>query len=126
MNRIRQIIDAEGLKYHERVVNESIRTSDGDLRLAINQLQFMYSSNKLLSFTKYATINPYSICEKFIEPSPISMKIRDYMDLAGQNFLDLQVVFKKKILDLKIRATSKYDKLLLLIKVTEAVSAGDE
>jgi len=43
-----------------------------------------------------------------------------------QNFDSLQLIYKEKLSNLKVFARSKYNKLQFLVKISEALSIGDE
>jgi len=125
MKIVHQIAIAEGFRYGEKFLKDLAKTSDGDLRLAINQLQFIKSSNKLSNFSKDIVTNPYALYEMFVEQTVV-LNIRDRLNMVVQNFELLRSILREKFSSFKVYATSKYDALSLHAKITEGVSVGDE
>ncbi|KAK3038253.1 hypothetical protein RJ639_030862 [Escallonia herrerae] len=135
--RLMQIANAEGLQVNEVALEELAERVNGDMRMALNQLQFMSLSmsvikyddirQRLLSSSKDEDISPFSAVDKLFSFNAGKLRMDERIDLSMSD-PDL-VPLLENYINYKPSSAGKDDngmkRMRLIARAAESIADGD-
>ncbi|KAK4374899.1 hypothetical protein RND71_005576 [Anisodus tanguticus] len=131
--RLKQVANAEGIQVNEIALEELSDRVGGDMRMALNQLQYMSLSKsviqyddirqRLLSSSKDEDISPFKAVEKLFDFNTENMKIDQRIDLSMSDLDLVPLLVQENYLNYKPRSAGKDDGLKRMSLIAHAADS---
>ncbi|CAN8300957.1 unnamed protein product [Cochlearia groenlandica] len=135
--RLAHIAKAEGLEVNEIALEELAERVNGDIRLALNQLQYMSLSmsvikyddirQRLLSSAKDEDISPFTAVDKLFGYNGGKLRMDERIDLSMSDFDLVPLLVQENYLNYRPSSTGKDEvkRMELLARAAESIADGD-
>nr|BAJ33988.1 unnamed protein product [Eutrema halophilum] len=135
--RLTHIAKAEGLEVNEIALEELAERVNGDIRLALNQLQYMSLSmsvikyddirQRLLSSAKDEDISPFTAVDKLFGYNGGKLRMDERIDLSMSDFDLVPLLVQENYLNYRPSSTGKDEakRMELLARAAESIADGD-
>ncbi|XP_068650919.1 replication factor C subunit 1 isoform X2 [Aristolochia californica] len=136
--RLMQIASAEGLKVNEVALEELADRVNGDIRMALNQLQYMSLSlsvinyddvrQRLLSSAKDEDISPFTAVDKLFGYNGGKLRMDERIDLSMSDPDLVPLIVQENYINYRPSSIGKDDgvkRLNLIARTAESIGDGD-
>ncbi|KAG9445235.1 hypothetical protein H6P81_016575 [Aristolochia fimbriata] len=136
--RLMQIASAEGLKVNEIALEELADRVNGDIRMALNQLQYMSLSlsvinyddvrQRLLSSAKDEDISPFTAVDKLFGYNGGKLRMDERIDLSMSDPDLVPLIIQENYINYRPSSISKDDgvkRMNLIARAAESIGDGD-
>ncbi|XP_009626890.1 replication factor C subunit 1 isoform X2 [Nicotiana tabacum] len=137
--RLKQVANAEGLQVNEIALEELAERVGGDMRMALNQLQYMSLSKsviqyddirqRLLSSSKDEDISPFKAVELLFDFNAKNLKIDRRIDLSMSDLDLVPLLIQENYLNYKPSSLGKDDdglkRMSLIARAADSIANGD-
>ncbi|KAJ8486594.1 hypothetical protein OPV22_019079 [Ensete ventricosum] len=137
--RLKQIADAEGLQINEVALEELAERVNGDMRMAINQLQYMSISKsainyddvrqRLLSSAKDEDISPFTAVDKLFGFNGGKLRMDERIDLSMSDPDLVPLIVQENYINYRPTSIGKDEngikRMQLLARAAESIGDGD-
>ncbi|KAM7528495.1 hypothetical protein LguiB_031905 [Lonicera macranthoides] len=135
--RLMQIANSEGLQVNEIALEELAERVNGDMRMALNQLQYMSLSmqvikyddirQRLLSSSKDEDISPFTAVDKLFGYSGGKLRMDERFDLSMSDPDLIPLIVQENYLNYKPSSAGKDDvkRMNLVARAAESIGDGD-
>ncbi|KAK9750602.1 hypothetical protein RND81_02G207800 [Saponaria officinalis] len=137
--RLMQIANAEGLQVNEIALEELAERCNGDMRMAVNQLQYMGLSlsvikyddirKRLLSNAKDEDISPFTAVDKLFGYNGGKLRIDERIDLSMSDMDLVPLLIQENYLNYRPSSLGKDDsgmkRMNNLARAAESIADGD-
>ncbi|XP_008790185.1 replication factor C subunit 1 isoform X2 [Phoenix dactylifera] len=137
--RLKQIADAEGLQVNEIALEELANRVNGDMRMAINQLQYMSLSQsvinyddirqRLLSSSKDEDISPFTAVDKLFGFNGGKLHMEERVDLSMSDPDLIPLIIQENYINYRPSSIGKDDngvkRMSLIARAAESIGDGD-
>ncbi|CAN4084390.1 unnamed protein product [Withania somnifera] len=137
--RLKQVADAEGIQVNEIALEELSERVGGDMRMALNQLQYMSLSKtviqyddirqRLLSSSKDEDISPFKAIEKLFDFKAKNLKIDQRIDLSMSDPDLVPLLVQENYLNYKPSSAGKDDndlkRMSLIAHAADSIANSD-
>ncbi|KAG2674239.1 hypothetical protein I3760_13G125000 [Carya illinoinensis] len=137
--RLMQIANAEGLQVNEIAVEELAERVNGDMRMALNQLQYMSLSmsvikyddirQRLLSSAKDEDISPFTAVDKLFGFNAGKLRMDERMDLSMSDPDLVPLLIQENYMNYRPSSVGKDDdgikRMNLIARAAESIGDGD-
>ncbi|XP_056852009.1 replication factor C subunit 1 [Raphanus sativus] len=135
--RLTHIAKAEGLEVNDIALEELAERVNGDIRLALNQLQYMSLSmsvikyddirQRLLSSAKDEDISPFTAVDKLFGYNGGKLRMDERIDLSMSDFDLVPLLIQENYLNYRPSSAGKDEakRMELLARAAESVADGD-
>ncbi|PHT51448.1 Replication factor C subunit 1 [Capsicum baccatum] len=129
--RLKQVANAEGIQVSEIALEELADRVDGDMRMALNQLQYtsLAKSQHLLSRSKDEDISPFKAIEKLFDFNAKNLKIDQRIDLSMSDPDLVPLLVQENYLNYKPSSASKDDsdlkRISLIARAADSIADSD-
>lgn len=137
--RLSQIANAEGLQVNEIALEELAERCNGDMRMAVNQLQYMSLSTsvikyddirqRLLSSAKDEDISPFTAVDKLFGFNGGKLRMDERIDLSMSDLDLVPLLIQENYINYRPSSVGKDDsgmkRMSSLARVAESIADGD-
>lgn len=137
--RLKQVANAEGIQVNEIALEELAERVGGDMRMALNQLQYMSLSKsviqyddirqRLLSSSKDEDISPFKAVEKLFDFNAKNLKIDQRIDLSMSDADLVPLLVQENYLNYKPSSAGKDDsdlkRMSLIAHAADSIANSD-
>ncbi|KMT08722.1 hypothetical protein BVRB_6g139950 [Beta vulgaris subsp. vulgaris] len=137
--RLLQIANAEGLQVNEIALEELAERCNGDMRMAVNQLQYMSLSTsvikyddirqRLLSSAKDEDISPFTAVDKLFGFNGGKLRMDERIDLSMSDLDLVPLLIQENYINYRPSSVGKDDsgmkRMSCLARVAESIANGD-
>ncbi|KAK4756005.1 hypothetical protein SAY87_009762 [Trapa incisa] len=137
--RLMQIANAEGLQVNETALEELAERVHGDMRMALNQLQYMSLSmsvikyddvkQRLLSSTKDEDISPFTAVDKLFGFNGGKLRMDERIDLSMSDSDLVPLLIQENYINYRPTGATKDDnglkRMSLIARAAESIADGD-
>ncbi|XP_055822940.1 replication factor C subunit 1 isoform X2 [Solanum dulcamara] len=137
--RLKQVANAEGIQVNEIALEELAERVGGDMRMALNQLQYMSLSKsviqyddirrRLLSSSKDEDISPFKAVEKLFDFNAKNLKIDQRIDLSMSDPDLVPLLVQENYLNYKPSSAGKDDndlkRMSLIAHAADSIANSD-
>uniref|UniRef100_A0A803L7N0 Replication factor C subunit 1 n=1 Tax=Chenopodium quinoa TaxID=63459 RepID=A0A803L7N0_CHEQI len=137
--RLLQIANAEGIQVNEIALEELAERCNGDMRMAVNQLQYMSLSmsviryddirQRLLSNAKDEDISPFTAVDKLFGYNGGKLRMDERIDLSMSDLDLVPLLIQENYINYRPSSVGKDDsgmkRLNSLARVAESIADGD-
>ncbi|XP_052185630.1 replication factor C subunit 1 [Diospyros lotus] len=137
--RLLQVAIAEGLQVNEIALEELAERVNGDMRMALNQLQYMSLSmsvikyddirKRLLSSAKDEDISPFTAVDKLFGFNASKLRMDERIDLSMSDPDLVPLIIQENYLNYKPSSVGKDDnemkRMNLITRAAESIADGD-
>ncbi|MCD7471104.1 replication factor C subunit 1 [Datura stramonium] len=137
--RLKQVANAEGIQVNEIALEELAERVGGDMRMALNQLQYMSLSmsviqyddirQRLLSSSKDEDISPFKAVEKLFDFNAKNLKIDQRIDLSMSDPDLVPLLVQENYLNYKPSSAGKDDsglkRMSLIAHAADSIANSD-
>ncbi|GMI73294.1 replication factor C1, replication factor C 1 [Hibiscus trionum] len=137
--RLMQVANAEGLQIHEIALEELAERVNGDMRMALNQLQYMSLSmsvinyndirQRLLSSSKDEDISPFTAVDKLFGFNGGKLKMDERINLSMSDPDLVPLIVQENYINYRPSSIGKDDsgikRLNSIVRAAESIGDGD-
>ncbi|PWA92612.1 replication factor C subunit 1 [Artemisia annua] len=135
--RLGQIASKEGLKVNEVALEELAARVNGDMRMALNQLQYMSLSQsvinyddirqRLLSSSKDEDISPFTAVDKLFDYNAGKLRMDERFDLSMSDPDLVPLLVQENYINYRPSAAGKDEvkRMNLLARAADSIASGD-
>ncbi|KAJ4826253.1 replication factor C subunit 1 [Turnera subulata] len=137
--RLMQIANAEGLQVNEIALEELAERSNGDMRMAVNQLQYMSLSmsvikyddvrQRLVGSAKDEDISPFTAVDKLFGFGGGKLRMDERVDLSMSDPDLVPLIIQENYINYKPDSAGKDDngmnRMKLIARAAESIADGD-
>ncbi|KAF3651342.1 Replication factor C subunit 1 [Capsicum annuum] len=129
--RLKQVANAEGIQVNEIALEELADRVDGDMRMALNQLQYISLAKRqhLLSRSKDEDISPFKAIEKLFYFNAKNLKIDQRIDLSMSDPDLVPLLVQENYFNYKPSSAGKDDsdlkRMSLIARAADSIADSD-
>lgn len=137
--RLLQIANAEGLQVNEVALEELAERVNGDMRMALNQLQYMSLSmsiikyddirQRLLTSSKDEDISPFSAVDKLFGYNAAKLRMDERFDLSMSDPDLVPLLIQENYINYRPSAVGKDEhgikRMSLIARAADSIASGD-
>ncbi|KAL5782988.1 hypothetical protein ACOSP7_008017 [Xanthoceras sorbifolium] len=135
--RLMQIANAEGLQINEIALEELAERVNGDMRMAVNQLQYMSLSmsvikyddirQRLLSSAKDEDISPFTAVDKLFGYNGGKLRMDERIDLSMSDLDLVPLLIQENYINYRPSSAGKDEmkRMSLIARAAESIGDGD-